>query len=146
MKDQFLKLIGENQGIIHKISIIYAKSFHEREDLSQEIILQLWRSFPSYKGTSKFSTWMYRVAINTALMSQREKSVDLNLTESISCYKNKYDECFNKTNNENIISLYMAIDQLIPVNKAITILYLEDNNYGEIAEILGLTVSMSKSG
>jgi RNA polymerase sigma factor (sigma-70 family) len=141
MKELFLKLVNENQGIIHKISIIYARSIREREDLVQEIILQLWKSFPGYKGNSKFSTWMYRVAINTALMTYREKSYDLNRAQSIAEMKNKYDDYFSKSTQENIISLYMAIDQLGPVDKAIIILYLEGNNYKEIADILGLSVS-----
>ena len=141
MKEEFLKLIDKNQGIIHKISIVYARSNREREDLVQEIILQLWRSFPRFKGNAKFSTWMYRVAINTALMHHRNKSFDLNQAEDLTGIRRIYHDTFSEPDNKDVMSLYIAIDQLTSLNKAIILLYLDEESYEEIAEIMGMTVS-----
>jgi RNA polymerase sigma-70 factor (ECF subfamily) len=66
MKKEFLQLIDKHQGIIHKISIIYSKTDEDKKDLFQEIVCQLWKSYPKYRGEAQFSTWMYRVALNTA--------------------------------------------------------------------------------
>ena len=141
MKEEFLQRIDENQGIIHKISILYARSNREREDLVQEIILQLWKSFPQFKGNAKFSTWMYRVAINTALMNHREKSFDLNQAEDLTGNRPISSNPFMETDNKDVISLYIAIDHLSPINKAIILLYLDDESYEEIADIMGMNVS-----
>ena len=65
---RFVELIHEHQGILHRICSIYASTPEDREDLNQEILLQAWRSFASFSSKSKFSTWLYRVALNTALM------------------------------------------------------------------------------
>lgn len=141
MKEEFLQRINENQGIIHKISIVYARSNREREDLVQEIILQLWKSYPLFKGNAKFTTWMYRVAINTALINHREKSFDLSQAEDLTRIRSLNISAFNETDNKDVISLYIAIDHLNPVNKAIILLYLDEESYEEIADIMGLTVS-----
>ncbi|WP_407304872.1 RNA polymerase sigma factor [Acinetobacter sp.] len=69
---EFLTIIKDNQGIIHKICRIYRNSTEDREDLFQEVIFQLWRSYPSFSGGSKSSTWLYRVALNTAMASFRK--------------------------------------------------------------------------
>ena len=67
MEKEFLQIITENQGIIHKVCSIYCDLEEDRRDLFQEIIVQLWKSYPSFRSESKFSTWMYRVALNTAI-------------------------------------------------------------------------------
>ena len=69
---KFLDLVSENQGILYKICNVYANSREDREDLKQEIILQLWKSYPRFRGESKFSTWMYRIALNTAITNMRK--------------------------------------------------------------------------
>jgi len=135
-KDEFVGLIKKHYGIIYKICNIYGGNY--REDLQQEIVYQLWKSYPSFKGRSKFQTWMYRVALNTALFEA--KKVNREYTE----LKN-----FENTNGESpeeltekinrIEQLYFNISKLNDVDKAITLLYLEKCSYKEIAEITGMT-------
>ncbi|WP_449437805.1 RNA polymerase sigma factor [Pedobacter steynii] len=83
MREQsFVKLIHEHQGIIHKICRLYRDSKEDREDLFQEIAYQLWKSFDSYKGEAKISTWMYRIALNTAIASFRKRNLMLNIDQN----------------------------------------------------------------
>jgi len=138
IKEKFLNLIDMHQGIIHKIVSIYTYQEEERQDLFQEILLQLWKSYPGFKEKSLFSTWMYRVSLNTALQYKRkirtEQNAMINLKANISNY-------FQVDANNQVISLYMAIDELGQVDKAIALLYLEQKNYQEIAEIMGMNKS-----
>ncbi|WP_231862312.1 RNA polymerase sigma factor [Rufibacter sp. DG15C] len=121
---------------------MYCRDPEERKDLFQEIVLQLWRSYPTFKHESKVSTWMYRVALNTAVSSFRKESrrphqsslSDLDLQiPSAPDTSAEYEL--------KIKYLYSAIDQLSQVEKAIVMLYLEDKSYDEIAEIIGITKS-----
>ena len=139
MEKEFLQIITENQGIIHKVCSIYCDMEEDRRDLFQEILVQLWKSFPSFRYESKFSTWMYRVAINTAITaykkeSKRGKSSPLG-KEILSVVDDSYDFEYE----ENIKKLYSAISQLTSIEKSIILLYLEDKPYEEIAEITGIT-------
>ncbi|SHM75097.1 RNA polymerase sigma factor [Mucilaginibacter sp. OK098] len=140
MKDQFLKLIAENQGLIYKVCNMYCNNKLDKEDLFQDIVLQLWRSYPVFKGDSKVSTWMYRIAINNAITrlrkeTRREKFAGLD------------DEAFhvaaagNDNVDEDIAQMYEAIKKLTEVERALTMLYMDDCSYKEIAEILGLSES-----
>lgn len=133
MKKQFLKDIEQNQGIIHKIVKIYESNTEDKKDLFQEILYQLWKSYPKFEQRAAFSTWMYKIALNTALLRQRKKYVS----------KRGYSELMQETVmnpavNEKKISLHMAIDQLRSIDKAIALLYLEQKEYQEIAEIMGI--------
>ena len=140
MKDQFLKLIAENQGLIFKVCNMYCNNKEDKEDLFQDIVLQLWRSYPAFKGGSKVSTWMYRIAINNAITRIRKETKRERFT-------GLDDEAFrvaaeNNTGvDENITQMHQAIKKLTEVERAITMLYLEDCSYKEIAEILGLSES-----
>lgn len=140
MKDQFLKLIAENQGLVFKVCNMYCNNKEDKEDLFQDIVLQLWRSYPAFKGDSKVSTWMYRIAINNAITrlrkeTKREKFASLD------------DEAFRVAAaehgniDENIAQMYEAIKKLSEVERALTMLYMDDCSYKEIAEILGLSES-----
>ena len=128
--------MDEHQGIVHHISAMYANSLEERDDLSQEIILQLWRSFRSFQNQSKFSTWLYRVALNTAISSLRKSKkfqwTTLDKADGIAI--DPIDSL-----DEDIRHLYQAINKLSKVDRAITMLYLEEYSYEEMAEILGIT-------
>ncbi|MBN2773242.1 MAG: sigma-70 family RNA polymerase sigma factor [Prolixibacteraceae bacterium] len=134
-RDEFVSLIQQNIGIIYKICNIYGGAF--KDDLKQEIIYQLWKSFTSFKGNSKFQTWMYRVALNTALFeSNREKRKFAELNPS-------YDIADHSENPEEKVilvnQLYRHISKLKKIDRAITLLYLEKCSYREIAEITGLS-------
>ena len=134
---QFLELIQKHQSIIHKICFIYCKSRADREDLQQEIILQLWKSFPSYKGNAAFSTWMYRVALNTAINQTRKPGL---LLDSSSSPDISYDPSESYHLSEEIQILYKAISRLKKIERAIILLWLEEKSYEEIAEMIGITV------
>ncbi len=139
MKEQFSILIADHQGLIFKVCNMYCNSKEDKEDLFQDIVLQLWRAYPSFKGDAKVSTWMYRIAINNAITrlrkeTKREKHISLD------------DEAFQVATednqiNENAAAMYEAIKKLSEVEKALTILYMDNCSYKEIAEITGLSES-----
>ena len=139
MKEEFLRNITANQGIIHKVTRIYCDNVDDRKDLFQEILIQLWKSYGSFKEQSKFSTWMYRVAINTAITAfkrgSRKKDKALFVREMPSIADEVYDDDLE----QNLILLHTAIAQLTGIEKSIVLLYLEDKSYEEIAEITGIT-------
>ncbi|MBN2634795.1 MAG: sigma-70 family RNA polymerase sigma factor [Prolixibacteraceae bacterium] len=139
MERNFLQLIKDNQGIIHKVCNIYCDDQEDRNDLFQEIVAQLWKSFPSFRQESKVTTWMYRVALNTAITSfkkQKRRPDQNRLTFENFQLK---DENYDHETEEHIKLLHRAVAQLSGVEKSIIILYLEEKKYEEIAEITGIT-------
>jgi len=136
---ELIERITENQGAIHKVCNVYANSREDREDLKQEIILQLWKSYPGFQGKSKFSTWMYRIAFNTAITNIR-KSKRHPIIEALSGTKQsipaKEDIDYM---DDDMNSLFKAIAKLKDVEKAIVTLYLEEKSYKEIGEIVGIS-------
>jgi len=135
----FLKRIDENIGIIHKVCNVYCNNLEERKDLQQEISLQLWKAFPAFKEASKFSTWMYRIALNTAITNIR-KSKRSPILEAVSEQKEVLVEKEDLPNlDEEINRLYKAIGKLNDIEKGIILLYLEKKSYDEIGEIVGLS-------
>jgi len=140
MPDQeyFVELIKENQGILYKISSLYTNNEADRQDLRQEMIYQLWRSFDSFSGKSKISTWIYRVALNTALLfvkKDKRKGTAITLDEGQLPLIDTVDNVME----ERIKLLYKTIRKLTDVERAIILLYLEGKKYEEIAEITGFT-------
>jgi RNA polymerase sigma-70 factor (ECF subfamily) len=136
----FLELIEANKGLIFKICHSYCPNKNEREDLVQEIIYQLWKSYPNYKPDFKFSTWMYRVALNVAISFYRKEKTATNtiiLTEHLIEYEIREDDSAQL--EENIRLLYQFIHGFNEFDRALIILYLEDKSHKEIAEILGIT-------
>lgn len=143
MKDErteiFLKQISENVSIIHKVCNVYCNNADEKKDMMQEITLQLWKSFPSFKEQSLFSTWMYRVAFNTAVTNIR-KSKRHPFQEAISENQDLIEEKEDIPNlDEEINQLYKAIGRLNDIEKGIILLYLEKKSYAVIGEIMGLS-------
>lgn len=138
--EHFLQLIEQNKGIIYKVARSYGKNDEDREDLFQEIIIQLWGAFERYNDQYKLSTWMYRIALNVAISFYRKErkrtASSLPLTEGMSeiAEDNAQEEL-----NANIHLLQQFINQLKELDKALMILYLESKSYKEIAEILGIT-------
>ena len=132
----FMDRIRQHQGILHKITAVYAHTAADREDLRQEIILQLWKSYPSFRGQSEFSTWMYRVALNTALTFTRKASFWREHTEELSAAAGLAQ---TMDYSEDIQLLYRAIARLNKVEKALILLWLEEKPYREIADALGMT-------
>ena len=135
LEQEFLNHIMQNEDMVHKISNIYASSYEERQDLKQEIIYQLWRSFPSFQGRSKFQTWMYRVGLNTAIYFNKKKAP---LTTDLSNIEAEEDNSYLEL-EEQLLKLYLAIRTLGQLDRAIIFLYLEKNSYQQIGEIVGIT-------
>ncbi len=139
-EDKFVAAINSYMGIIYKVCNIYFKDPLDREDGCQEILYQLWKSYPRFKGESKFSTWMYKVALNTAITYSKKGNRDLTIKLLPDDWTN-FVEKQEQLSNEKMKMLYSAISGLSPTDKAITLLYLEENSYEEIAGITGLTKS-----
>ena len=139
-KEQFAELIESNKGIIYKVARLYAKNPDDRDDIFQEIIIQLWKAFERYDEQYKLSTWMYRIALNVAISFYRKdrKRIELEspLTESMAEIADDND---NSELDSNITLLQQFINELRELDKALMILYLESNSYKEIADILGIT-------
>ncbi|MHA6696277.1 RNA polymerase sigma factor [Chryseobacterium sp. A301] len=135
----FSKLIKDNQGLIIKVSRLYTNSLEDEEDLFQEIVLQLWRSYDTFKGQSKISTWMYRVALNTAITLFRKKTKSPKTDELMEYHQRDYLEEDNDEKQSQIALLYKVIKLLPRVERAIVVMYLDDQPYREIAETLGIS-------
>lgn len=134
-EQEFLTTIKLNQGIIHKICRLYRDSPEDREDLFQEIVYQLWRSYPSFNGGSKISTWLYRIALNTAMASFRKNKPDLNYVEQL---PDLQFETAGNDENERQQKMLAAIKQLTEGDRAFVALYLDDLSYRQIADVLGI--------
>ncbi len=135
----FIGEVNQHLGIAHKVCRIYVHDEDERKDLLQEMMYQLWKSYPKFDKRSKFSTWMYSVCLNTAL-TFKCRSGKLG-TESISLMHHEIADRSQLDDRETMNVLFEAISLLSPLNKAIVLLYLESMSYEEIAAITGLTKS-----
>lgn len=135
----FIEFFKPNQKLIHKICRIYTDNMDDHQDLFQEITIQLWKSFPGFKGDSKFSTWMYRVALNTAItLFRKPQKKDVQAVDiDISTLKMEYED--DEDDDHKLQKMYKAIYELSDVEKALIMMYLEDKPYKEIGEILGIT-------
>jgi RNA polymerase sigma factor (sigma-70 family) len=135
---EFLDKIEKHKGIIHKVSKIYMDNAEDREDLFQEIILQLWKAYGSFKGESQFSSWMYRVALNTALIyfKKEKKKPDKHRIEPDLDIKDKSQE---EDKESQLDYFYQAVQKLNSVEKALIILFLEGQSHKEIGKNLGIT-------
>jgi RNA polymerase sigma-70 factor (ECF subfamily) len=141
MEKEFLDMINNHKGIIYKVCHLYGKEKNYKEDLFQEIVLQLWRSFPSFRKESLLTTWMYRVALNTAI-SQFRKDVKEPERQSLSKAEFQIPEiAFPQDENSQTALLNQAIQQLTRIEKALVMLYLEEKSYREISDIMGITQS-----
>ena len=139
MKEDFLQNITQNQGIIHKVTRIYCDNEDDRKDLFQEILIQLWKSYDKFREQSKFSTWMYRVAINTAITNFKKEAKSRKKSDLGKDLYLLADEPYDEEKEEHLKLLYEAINQLTGIEKSITLLYLEDKQYEEISEITGIS-------
>ena len=139
LESKFLLDFEQNQNIVHKVCRIYTTNQDAHNDLFQEVVIQLWKNYSKFRGDSKFSTWMYRVALNTAISLYR-KSTRTVKTQDISeiSYKIKSTE-YDDTEEVQLKALYKAIQELNDIDKALIFLYLENKPYKEISEALGIT-------
>jgi RNA polymerase sigma-70 factor, ECF subfamily len=139
-REQFRDLLERHRGIVLKVANTYCRAPWDRDDLAQEIITQLWTAFPRFDTKRRFSTWMYRVALNVAISYVRNTS--LRTRHSV-----PFDEAVHDTavpdpdddEKERLTFLYGFIDELDPFNRALLLLYLDELSYREIADVLGIT-------
>ena len=124
--------------MLHKVCRLYCFTEHDRQDLFQEIIVQLWRSYPRFRGEAKFSTWLYRIALNTAISNLRKTKGRIASVDPANLPVGIQDIQYGKEKEEQLQQLYAAIGQLTEVEKALVMLYLEDRSYEEMEEILGI--------
>jgi RNA polymerase sigma factor (sigma-70 family) len=138
---EFLQLIRDNKGILFKISSSYCRNRDDREDLIQEIIYQLWKSAGGFDTNRKFSTWMYRIALNVAISYYRQqRRSGLRITFGGDLHLMELADSPAETGTEEKIGLLQQfISEQNELDKALMILYLEERPYREIAEVLGIT-------
>ncbi len=140
-KNELLRLVLENKKIIYKVCRSYCNNEHDREELVQEIFVQLWRASGNYDPKYKLSTWMYRISLNVAISFYRKEqrkrkstvALDERLLESIEV------EHEHSESAQDVQHLYQFIGRLDELNKALMLLYLDNHSYKEIAEILGIS-------
>jgi RNA polymerase sigma factor (sigma-70 family) len=139
-KQEFVRVIHENEALIYKVSKVYTNSREDEQDLYQEIIYQLWKSYGSFRNESKISTWMYRIALNTAISNlnkEKRKGTLLPINEWVLNRSDTYDP----VREERFEILYNHIRELSTVEKGIILLYLEGKSYEEMAVITGFTAT-----
>ena len=135
---QFLKHINNHRNIIYKIARMYMNNPEDQQDLSQEIIIQLWKAYGSFRNESQFSTWMYRVALNTAITffkKEKRSTKYVPIDEEATAVP----ENLSNEKNERLAAFYRAVQSLNNIEKAIVFLYLENQSHREIAEKLGIS-------
>jgi RNA polymerase sigma factor (sigma-70 family) len=138
-ESRFVALIEEHKAMLFKICRIYQKDTADRDDLMQEMILQLWLAFDSFQGKSKFSTWMYRVALNTAIVffkKQKRRPDNQQLPDKLDHLE---ADATDTLKDEQLILFYKAVQQLNKVEKALIFLYMENQPYEDIALDLGIS-------
>lgn len=139
LHQEFVKRVNEHQRVIHKICKIYTDNPCDHEDLFQEIVIQLWKSYPSFRGDAKFTSWMYRIGLNTALALFRKRDRQVETCKETALENIKMTNEETSPQEAPIKAMYNAIHLLSDVEKALIMMYLDDKPYREIAEILGIT-------
>jgi len=137
-QNEFINIVKSNEGIIYKITMIYSDNKEHQKDLYQEIVYQLWKSFDSFRGDAKVSTWLYRIALNTSityLKKEKRSGNKVSLDEVILSEIDHMDTIME----EQIKILHYHIKELNTVEKGIILLYLEGKSYEEIVSITGFT-------
>ena len=139
LEHKFILEFEQNQNIVHKVCRIYTSNQDAHNDLFQEIAIQLWKAYPKFRGESKLSTWMYRIGLNTAITLYRKSKRSI-VTQDIDSVLYKIESTsYDDTEEEQLKLMYKAIHQLTDIDKALIFLYLEEINYKEIAETMGIS-------
>lgn len=138
MEKQFLEKIEAHKGILYKVGRMYMNTPEDREDLHQEIIIQLWKSYPNFKGESEFSSWMYRVAVNTAI-SYFKKEKRRSHTHAYTPLAEAESEVYDPQKDRQLEVFYLAVQQLSPVEKAVIFYYMEGLSHREMSAQLGIS-------
>lgn len=139
LEKEFLERIEQHRAMLFKISKMYMDTPEDQNDLFQEITYQLWKAYPTFQEKSKFSTWMYRVALNTAIIFLKSEKKKQSLSSNQEIQNINISDEDNSEEEYKIKIMYEAIHQLSPIDKALIFYYLEDYSGREMAEQLGLT-------
>jgi RNA polymerase sigma-70 factor, ECF subfamily len=138
MEKEFLQLITTHKALIYKICHTYERDEGLRNDLFQEIILNLWKAFPRYEAKAKWTTWAYKIGLNVAITQRRKQHISTTaLADDFE--KALSDTPYDGTVEERLKALYQAIAQLNAAEKALILLHLDDVPYADISEIIGIT-------
>ena len=138
LQTDFIEIIENNKKMIYKVSHMYCDSTIDKKDLFQDIISNLWISYPSFQNKSKISTWIYKVSLNTAITWFRDYTKQSRSIEYTNLIPNLADEV-DSTVDELYDQLYSAINSLGKIDKAVILLLLDEYSYEEIAEIIGIS-------
>ncbi|MEH6406773.1 MAG: sigma-70 family RNA polymerase sigma factor [Leeuwenhoekiella sp.] len=139
LEKQFVDQLEKNQNIVHKICRLYTNDQDSHNDLFQEITIQLWKAYPKFRGDAKFSTWMYRVALNTAITLYRKSKKRIKTQDYDTVMFKIESSEYDSTIEDQLKLMYAAVKQLNDIEKALVFLYLEDKSYSEISDTLGIT-------
>ncbi|MCR8559024.1 sigma-70 family RNA polymerase sigma factor [Mucilaginibacter sp. BJC16-A38] len=139
MHTTFISLVKEHERIIFKVCYLYADNDADRQDLYQEIVIQVWKGYQKFRGDSKFSTWLYQVAINTAMTGFRKEKRSPLTRGPDGKVPDVADVNFGEQETEQLEQLYSAINQLNDIEKALVMLYLDGKSYEEMENIMGIT-------
>lgn len=135
VEKEFLVIIAQYNAMLHKMVRLYRESTEDREDLFQEIVFQLWKSYPNFKGEAKISTWMYRIALNTAIASFRKKTTPINYLTQLPDFAEEQPNDEVELRQERLFAVLKVLDDS---EKALIALYFEDLSYQQISEIIGI--------
>lgn len=135
LERDFMQVVRQNERIIYKVVSFYADIDQSVNDLYQEVVLNLWKAYPSFRGDSKISTWIYRISLNTCITFFRRNKRSISYTDLVIDVSDIPDE------DDNIKELYRLINKLGKIEKALVLLYLDEKPYKDIAEITGLSVT-----
>ena len=139
LEKEFLEKIEKHKGVIFKISKMYMDHLDDQKDLFQEITFQVWKAYPTFEGKSQFSTWLYKVALNTAIVflksEEKRNFIKNDEVENFKIVADDYDDDQEK----KLATMYKAIQQLNEIDKALIFYYLQDYSGKEIAENMGIT-------
>ncbi|WP_373395626.1 sigma-70 family RNA polymerase sigma factor [Algoriphagus halophilus] len=138
---EFIELLQTNKGILYKVARSYCNSEEERKDLIQEITFHVWKAFPNYDDKFKFSTWLFRIALNVAISYLRKETKRKKINEAIQVDLIELTNTKEDPIDHQIGILYASISELNAFDKALMLLYLDENSYREIAEIMGISES-----
>ena len=140
LEREFMGIVREYERIIYKVCTFYVSDESPMADLYQEVVMNLWKTFPKFRKECSFSTWIYRVTLNTCISGFRKESRLPKEKMKVSLLEASLPDLEDMEMEEEIKEMYLLINQLKTLEKAIVLLYLEGKSYQEIAEITGLTV------
>ncbi|APA00088.1 RNA polymerase sigma factor [Flavobacterium commune] len=135
IEKDFLATLSRYNAMIHKLCRLYRDSHEDCEDLFQEIVFQLWKSYPKFRGDAKISTWMYRIALNTAIASFRKKTTNINYSSELPDFAEEQKSDEIELRQERLFAVLKLLDDS---EKALIALYFEELSYQQIAEITGI--------